>query len=71
MRRVRICVFFVLCVSVMFVSAVIAQKKTRYDPADDPRVIDAINAWSEWVEYQLAINNVPGASVGVIYDQEL
>jgi CubicO group peptidase (beta-lactamase class C family) len=55
----------------MFVSTVIAQKKTRYDPADDPRVIDAIDAWSEWVEYQLAINNVPGASVGVIYDQEL
>ena len=71
MRRVRICLLFVLCVSVMFVSALIAQKKTRYDPADDPRVIDAIDAWSEWIEYQLAINNVPGASVGVIYDQEL
>jgi len=33
--------------------------------------MDAVNAWAVWVEYQLAINNVPGASVGVVHDQEL
>ncbi len=46
------------------------------DPADpklggDPRVVDAIGAWLEWVEYQLEVNNVPGASVAVVHDQEI
>jgi len=39
--------------------------------ADDPRVTDAIAAWAAWVEYQLAVNAVPGASVAVVHDQEL
>ena len=39
--------------------------------ADDPRVADAVNAWEEWVEYQAAINRVPGVSVGIVHDQEL
>jgi CubicO group peptidase (beta-lactamase class C family) len=39
--------------------------------ADDPRVSDALAAWSEWVEFQLAVNGVPGASVAVVHDQEL
>jgi len=39
--------------------------------ADDPRVVDAIAAWEEWVEYQAAISGVPGMSVGVVHDQEL
>ena len=38
---------------------------------DDPRVTDAIHAWEEWIEYQAAINQVPGVSVGVVHDQEL
>jgi CubicO group peptidase (beta-lactamase class C family) len=37
----------------------------------DPRVSDAIAAWAAWVEYQLGINAVPGASVAVVHDQEL
>jgi CubicO group peptidase (beta-lactamase class C family) len=39
--------------------------------AADPRVSDAVAVWAEWVEYQLGINAVPGASVAVVYDQEL
>jgi len=37
----------------------------------DPRVSDAIAAWAAWVDYQLGINAVPGASVAVVHDQEL
>ena len=43
----------------------------RPNLAGDPRVADAIEAWKEWVEYQAAINGVPGVSVGVVHDQEL
>lgn len=39
--------------------------------AADPRVSDAVAAWAAWVEYQLGINAVPGASVAVVHDQEL
>jgi len=39
--------------------------------ADDPRVSDAVSAWAEWVEYQLGINAVPGATVAIVHDQEL
>ena len=39
--------------------------------ADDPRVSDAIAAWAEWVEYQIGINAVPGATVAIVHDQEL
>lgn len=39
--------------------------------ADDPRVSDAIRVWEEWVEYQAAMDGVPGVSVGVVHDQEL
>ena len=38
---------------------------------DDPRVADAIAAWEAWIEYQLAIERIPAASVGIVYDQEL
>jgi CubicO group peptidase (beta-lactamase class C family) len=39
--------------------------------ADDPRVADAVRAWEVWVEYQAAINGVPGLSIGIVHDQEL
>jgi len=39
--------------------------------ADDPRVNDAIAAWDAWIEYQLAIQRIPAASVGIVHDQEL
>jgi CubicO group peptidase (beta-lactamase class C family) len=40
-------------------------------PAADPRVADAVRLWEAWVEYQAAINGVPGISVGIVHDQEL
>jgi CubicO group peptidase (beta-lactamase class C family) len=46
-----------------------AQDGPEAQVASDPRVLDAVNAWTVWVEYQLAINNVPGASVAVVHDQ--
>jgi len=51
-------------------AAAVAADETR-SLAEDPRVTDAIHAWEEWVEYQTAINRVPGVSVGVVHDQEL
>jgi len=39
--------------------------------ANDPRVVDAVRAWEVWVEYQAAINGVPGVSTGIVHDQEL
>jgi CubicO group peptidase (beta-lactamase class C family) len=69
MRLVVGCVLLLLCVSTPppFAGA----EEQRQDLAGDPRVADAIEAWEEWVEYQAAINGVPGMSVGVVHDQEL
>ena len=39
-------------------------------PALQPRADDAIAAWSEWVEYQAAINGVPGVSLGAVHGQD-
>jgi CubicO group peptidase (beta-lactamase class C family) len=49
----------------------VAQNETEDTVASDARVMDAVKAWAVWVEYQLAVNNVPGASVGVVHDQEV
>ncbi len=49
----------------------VAEAKSSLSLARDPRVVDAVAAWKEWVEYQAAINEVPGMSVGVVHDQEL
>jgi CubicO group peptidase (beta-lactamase class C family) len=38
---------------------------------DDPRVADAITAWEMWIEYQLAIERIPAASIGIVHDQDL
>jgi len=47
--------------------------ETAAEPAllkDDARVTDAIAAWEIWIEYQLAVNRIPAASVGIVHDQE-
>ena len=62
--------FLVLLTSIVFSHSVAAEKPSR-KLADDPRVADAVKAWEEWVEYQAAINRVPGLSVGIVHDQEL
>ena len=59
-----------ICVVLLSPFAV-AEEDVRLSLAGDPRVVDAIKAWEEWVEYQAAINGVPGMSVGVVHDQEL
>ncbi len=63
---VSMCVMFSL-----WPATAVAQDASDATVASDPRVVDAVNAWAVWVEYQLAINNVPGASVGVVHDQAL
>lgn len=39
--------------------------------AEDPRVIDAVTLWSEWMRYDASIARVPAVSWGVVHDQEL
>ena len=69
----RISLVVVCCISVLLATPVVSHGKEADAPliAKDSRIVDAIAAWSAWVEYQLAINNVPGTSVGVVHDQEL
>lgn len=69
----RISLVVVCCISVLLAAPVVSHGQDSDAPliAKDSRVVDAIAAWSAWVEYQLAVNNVPGASVGVVHDQEL
>ena len=58
-----------LCIVVSFFLPAAAEDSPRL--ADDPRVTDAVRAWEEWVEYQAAVNAIPGVSVGIVHDQEL
>jgi len=67
---------FVVTVSMSFASLlcsqlVVAEDDVGVSVANDPRVMDAVSAWAVWVEYQLAINSVPGASVGIVHDQDV
>jgi CubicO group peptidase (beta-lactamase class C family) len=39
--------------------------------ADDPRVASAIKIVEVWIESQLDYNDIPGMSVGIVYDQEM
>lgn len=62
----------VLAVTVQICPVVFAAENAASPTlAEDPGVSDAVALWAEWVEYQLAINAVPGASVAVVHDQEL
>lgn len=49
----------------------VARPADKGNLAEDPRVRDAVKAWEEWVEYQAAVNRVPGLSVGIVHNQEL
>ncbi|NKI36366.1 serine hydrolase [Wenzhouxiangella sp. XN79A] len=39
--------------------------------ADDPRVSDAVQLWTKWMEYQASIARAPAVSWGFVHDQEL
>lgn len=62
--------FLVLLTTISFSHSAAAGRPSP-ELADDPRVADAVRAWEEWVEYQAAINRIPGVSVGIVHDQEL
>lgn len=61
---------FLLCLAAGASQPAVAQEKPRR-LADDPRVADAVRVWEEWVEYQAAMDGVPGLSLGIVHDQEL
>jgi CubicO group peptidase (beta-lactamase class C family) len=64
--------FAVLLIFAGFVATTGADAAPASRPlADDPRVGDAVAAWETWLEYQLAVQRVPGASTGIVHDQEL
>ncbi|MGM0769640.1 MAG: serine hydrolase domain-containing protein [Pseudomonadota bacterium] len=54
-----------------FSTLLVAEETEERVLAGYPRVADAAEAWGTWVEYQLAINNVPSGSVGIVHDQQL
>jgi CubicO group peptidase (beta-lactamase class C family) len=60
---------FVLCLAAAASRQAAAQETSRL--AADPRVADAVRVWEEWVEYQAALDGVPGVSLGVVHDQEM
>jgi CubicO group peptidase (beta-lactamase class C family) len=65
-------VFAVLLATAGLAAAAAADSASAPLPlGDDPRVVDAVAAWEAWVEYQLAVERVPGASTGIVHDQEL
>lgn len=39
--------------------------------ADDPRVAPVLKITEKWIDSQLDYNDIPGMSVGIVYDQEL
>lgn len=39
--------------------------------ADQPSVSDALDAWTEWVDYQRAVDRVPAVSYAVVQGQEV
>jgi hypothetical protein len=53
----------VLSLVMSCVATTVAEERVSAGLADEPRVVDAIAAWKEWVEYQAAISGVPGMSV--------
>jgi CubicO group peptidase (beta-lactamase class C family) len=59
-----------LCIAAGALQPATAQDASR-QLADHPRVADAVRAWEEWVEYQAAMDAVPGVSLGIVHDQEL
>jgi CubicO group peptidase (beta-lactamase class C family) len=71
MRPLNAASLLALSLLTSYAATVVAEEKEPARLAADPRVADAIAAWKQWVEYQAAINEVPGMSVGVVHDQEL
>jgi CubicO group peptidase (beta-lactamase class C family) len=65
-------VFAVLLALAGLATAAAAAPESAPRPlGDDPRVGDAVAAWETWVAYQLAVQRVPGASTGIVHDQQL
>ena len=53
-------------------AAIAEESETESRPLkNDPGVIDATAAWEAWIEYQLAIERIPAASIGIVHDQEV
>jgi len=63
----------VLGLAVTVVAALVPLAAADEPPsvAADPRVADALTAWAAWVDYQLGVEGVPGASLALVHDQEV
>lgn len=59
--------FSILALVILFVNCG-AQAQSL---ADDPRVASALKITETWIKAQLDYNDIPGMSVGIVYDQEL
>ena len=73
-RQVTRCLLALCLATALTLPAVAAESPESVQSAalaSDPRVVDAVNAWKEWLEYQAGIDSIPAVSVGVVHDQEL
>jgi len=69
-RRLVAC--FVSCLALLLALLPLTAAAADAPPlAEDPRVADAVTAWTAWVDYQLGADRVPGASLAVVHDQEM
>lgn len=61
----------VLLVALPSAAGPAAEEDAAAPLAADPRVADAIDAWTAWLDYQLDLHGVPGASLALVHDQEV
>jgi len=61
----------VLVLTLIFVSGAAIAEEPAQPIASDPRIVDALAAWTVWVENDLGESGVPAASYSFVYRDEL
>ena len=70
MKRLFVSAPVFLLASVVSLSSALSAKAGA-QVADHPRVVEALHLLDVWVDAQQAYGGIPGASLGVVHDQEL
>ena len=63
--------FFGLLISILVLTFGVSERANAGSVTDDIRVATALKMIEVWVDAQLAYEDIPGMSVGVVYDQDL
>ena len=67
MRTTTYCALVALLVTPLVVCA----QSGSADLVDDPRVAAALELLEIWIDAQVDYQDIPGASAGIVYDQDL